>query len=221
MIDRALYLSLPSGGAAARSAGVIPGERAEAPNDRAAGLATSASGLLAPSDLYAQRPQKNRRGSKNKEEAPFRTLRHVCTASGRIERISPDATIMKIHSLVTFRPVWWKFDRFEVVHEVLGRTMAEQRQYGRASSDPRVRRLTGRPPRTQGTGPGRARPDPSGATLRPGWRTEGGRRPGVGPRRGSGGATASSPSQRLRQTHASPSLTDGHPRPRRPDRAVR
>lgn len=60
---------------------------------------------------------------------PFRGLRLVSTGSGRIERISSDTTLMKIHSIVVFRPSPLRFARFEIVHEVFARTVAEHSQY--------------------------------------------------------------------------------------------
>jgi hypothetical protein len=61
----------------------------------------------------------------------FRHLRHIHTGSGRIERVSSDATTIKIHSIVTFHQRRWsvRYARFEVVHEVMARTVAEQPHY--------------------------------------------------------------------------------------------
>jgi hypothetical protein len=36
---------------------------------------------------------------------------------------------MKVHTVVVFRKTWLEFARFEVVHEILARTVAEKPQY--------------------------------------------------------------------------------------------
>jgi hypothetical protein len=46
---------------------------------------------------------------------------HVATRGyGRIERITPDSTIVKIHSTASFRPRWtFSYARFEIIYEIL------------------------------------------------------------------------------------------------------
>jgi hypothetical protein len=48
---------------------------------------------------------------------------------GRIERISPDTTIVKVHTLVTFRVARFRYARFEVINEILIHKIAKKTQH--------------------------------------------------------------------------------------------
>jgi hypothetical protein len=59
----------------------------------------------------------------------FPGLRLVHRGNGRIETISPAAFVFKIHSVVVFRASWNRYARFEVVHEILARSIAGRDHY--------------------------------------------------------------------------------------------
>jgi hypothetical protein len=60
---------------------------------------------------------------------PFRGMRLVGRGSSRIERVSPDTTLMKMHSVITFRVSVLRYARFEIVNEIVVRRVANNMQY--------------------------------------------------------------------------------------------
>jgi hypothetical protein len=60
---------------------------------------------------------------------PRRRLRVTRRGGGRIERVSTDTTLVKFHSVVTFKVTALRYARFEVVHEVLARKVSDQPRY--------------------------------------------------------------------------------------------
>ncbi len=60
---------------------------------------------------------------------PLRRLLITRVGGARIERISPDTTLVKFHVVATFRAVLLRYARFEVVTEVLASRVSEQPRY--------------------------------------------------------------------------------------------
>jgi hypothetical protein len=60
---------------------------------------------------------------------PRRKLLITRRGGGRIERVSSDTTLVKFHSVVTFRVSGLRYARFEVVNEVLARKVSDAPRY--------------------------------------------------------------------------------------------
>jgi hypothetical protein len=60
---------------------------------------------------------------------PRRKLLITRRGGGRIERVSADTTLVKFHSVVTFRVSGLRYARFEVVNEVLARKVSDAPRY--------------------------------------------------------------------------------------------
>jgi hypothetical protein len=82
--------------------------------------------LRVPASPDGAAPASNRR-----RKPRTRILKVTLTSrgGGRIERVSPDRALVKIHSIATFRVGWRGYARFEIVKEVLAHRVSGRPRY--------------------------------------------------------------------------------------------
>jgi hypothetical protein len=66
-------------------------------------------------------------------DTEFHQFKILRRGGARIERITPDSSLVKLHSAITFRPnarfLHWSRARFEIVTEILGHRVSNKNQY--------------------------------------------------------------------------------------------
>lgn len=115
------YLVVPAFGRVMRLSREKRGQSDSYPYEFAFGLEEAAD----PVKVHAYLSAKRRR----KPESSLRKLALTNRGGGRIERVSLDRTLVKIHSIASFRVGFGSYARFEIVHEILAHKVSARIQY--------------------------------------------------------------------------------------------
>jgi hypothetical protein len=71
----------------------------------------------------------NQKGRRRQRDTTLKALTLNNRGGGRIERVSDDRALVKIHSIATFRVGLGRYARFEVVNEILAHRVSGQPSY--------------------------------------------------------------------------------------------